>query len=65
MDSDEASVDNGENLKGEALWNSFAFQTKLSQVCSNLHVNKDDMKKVMFAESGLNPKSVNKGSGAT
>lgn len=53
-------IDNGENLSGEALWNNEKFQEKLTQVCNRLGVKKEDMKVIMKAESGINPKEVNK-----
>lgn len=63
--SPEDSIDNGENLKGNELWENAKFQTKLGEVCKRLGVDKEDMKIVMRAESGINPKRVNRISGAT
>lgn len=60
VDTGDDMIDNGENLKGEALWESFAFQAKFGQVCGNLGVKKEDMKQIMIQESGLNPKCVNR-----
>ncbi len=34
--SPEDTIDNGENLKGAALWENAKFQEKLAQVCDNL-----------------------------
>ncbi len=61
----DEEIDNGENLKGEALWNNSEFQDKISSLCAQLNINSDDLKKVFQFESGINPKSVNTMSGAT
>ncbi|MFA6090403.1 MAG: transglycosylase SLT domain-containing protein [Candidatus Gracilibacteria bacterium] len=63
--SSDDTIDNGENLKGHALWENEKFQSKLTEVCNNLGVKKEDMKIIMTAESRLNPKVVNHTSGAT
>ncbi len=65
MGKSDEEIDNGENMKGETLWNSPRFQKKLQEVCSALGVKPIHMKTVMMAESGMNPKAVNPITGAT
>ena len=61
----ESEIDNGENLKGQALLDDPEFSQKLNRVCSHLGVNRTDMELVMRKESGINPKALNPTGGAT
>jgi len=49
----------------EAILNNPAFSNRLDQVCSKIWANREDLIKVMIAESWLNPKAVNPISNAT
>ena len=55
----EDLIDNGENLKWEALWNHPPFQEKVQRICTDLDINVADLKRIMEKESRINPKAVN------
>lgn len=62
----EQEIDNGENLKGEALLKHPPFRRKLRKVCRRLGIQKEDLITVMKKESiSINPKAVNPKTGAT
>ncbi|MDD3302591.1 MAG: hypothetical protein PHN31_03470 [Candidatus Gracilibacteria bacterium] len=59
------SLPNGDYLKGNELLNNIDFSNKLNEVCKNIGANKEDMIKMMMAESTLDPRIVNSTSQAT
>jgi hypothetical protein len=44
------------NYKKSALYNDANFRAKLKSICAIYQINEDDVLRVMFAESGLDPK---------
>jgi hypothetical protein len=61
----DESIDNGENMKGKTLWQSKEFSEKTKQVADRLGIPTSYLKTIFFAESGCNPKAVNRAGGAT
>ncbi len=61
----DESIDNGENLKGKQLWQNPEFIQKTKAVADKLGIPTDFLRTIFFAESGCNPKAVNRAGGAT
>lgn len=62
--AEDDDVDNGENLKGEALWTHPPFQKAAKEMCARLGMRLNDLKTVLERESGINPKEINEKSKA-